>query len=323
MKERCLPHLQGHTCPVLPSGVCSSLYPRPVIFHLQKPSFLLLCYLQDTTLSLFSPVTPDILWGPGLAVGTASPLQQKNACGSSTPALSFLLPVGKWGSGSGCWLQMHGCIPSQGCCCLFPVGASSEHVVCTKFHLVVTMRTGSSSRKPPPPLLPYIGFFCPLPFQSAWEVLLTWGRNHIHETLKIHTGGVLPSLELCCSPNHCLKPPSPCTLARTPAACTHGCVMGSALSPCPAFLSPTSSPSPLAVSPCLNGLWEENGLSSNSDKFMQPIFPQNRLVISRVPTGKGCRPITQTLPSATLLWVAPGWGMCWQLNSKEPWPCFV
>lgn len=61
MKERCLPHLQGHTCPVLPSGVCSSLYPRPVIFHLQKPSFLLLCYLQDTTLSLFSPVTPDIL----------------------------------------------------------------------------------------------------------------------------------------------------------------------------------------------------------------------------------------------------------------------
>lgn len=101
---------------------------------------------------------------------------------------------------------------------------------------------------------------------------------------------------LCRPPNHCLKPPSACTLARS-----HG--MGSALSPCPAFLSPTFSLYPLAVSPCLKGLWEERGLFSSSDKSTQPIFPQNRLAISRVPAGKGCGPITQTMPSASLLWI--------------------
>lgn len=101
---------------------------------------------------------------------------------------------------------------------------------------------------------------------------------------------------LCRPPNHCLKPPSACTLARS-----HG--MGSALSPCPAFLSPTFSLYPLAVSPCLKGLWEERGLFSSSEKSMQPILPQNRLAISRVPAGKGCGPITQTMPSASLLWI--------------------
>lgn len=100
--ERCLPHLQGPTCSVLPSGVLSSLHPCPTRSHLWKPSFLLLCYLQDTTHCSHLILPSD----------TSRPLRSccwhsfspppKNACGSSTPALPFLLPVGKWGSGSGC-----------------------------------------------------------------------------------------------------------------------------------------------------------------------------------------------------------------------------
>lgn len=103
--ESCLPHLQGPTCPVLPSGVCSSsLHPCPAIFHLKKPSFLLLCCLQDTThcsqLILPSDTSHPLRTRP--CCWQSFSLPAKNACGSSTPALSFLFPVRKWGSESGC-----------------------------------------------------------------------------------------------------------------------------------------------------------------------------------------------------------------------------
>lgn len=154
--ERCLPHLQGPTCPVHPS-----LHPCPAIPTSGNPrsSFSATSRTPLTALSLFSPVTPHISENQALLLA-ASHLQQK------TPVDPLhQLPVGSGGQGEGA--EMQGCIPGQGCCCLFPVGASSEHVVCTKFHLVVTLRTGFSSSKHPPPPLPYIAFSCPLPSQGA------------------------------------------------------------------------------------------------------------------------------------------------------------
>lgn len=72
---RLFPRLQGPTCPAFPSGVCSSLHSCPLTSHPQKlHSFLLSCYLQDTTpgSQLYSPQpTAHTLQGPGPAVGTA------------------------------------------------------------------------------------------------------------------------------------------------------------------------------------------------------------------------------------------------------------
>lgn len=85
---------------------------------------------------------------------------------------------------------------------------------------------------------------------------------------------------------------------------------------------------PLAASPWLQDVWEDNGHFFSPGLISPPspaTFPQNRMAISRLPTGKGCRPMPSPRSCYGLACCRskPCWGMCWQLNSAEPWPWFV
>jgi len=127
-----------------------------------------------------------------------------------------------------------------------------------------------------------------------------------------------------CPSNHCLKPSS------AGKKLYDGQVSGalrSVLSPRPVSLSPTFSLYPLVVSPCLQGFWEKNGPFSSSvltSRHSPAVFPQNRLALSSLPTGKDCRPMPSPRSRDVLACCGsiPRWGMCWQLNSAEPWLLF-
>lgn len=221
---RFLPCLQGPTCPAFPSGVHSSFMPShipPIETSLFPP-----CYLQDATRcsQLYSPqshLTSSedqalLLAQQSLRTGSFSP-PTKNAIGSSTPALPFLLPAGEWGPGRGCRDHKHWCISGQRCCCcLLTVDASLVLVVCTKFHLVVTLRMGFSTK----------------PVAESANVLFLTSAFLAHSTslpgclrgpakpgqcdLKVSYMRNSPPVSCCgCPSNHCLKPSSTGMLARS------------------------------------------------------------------------------------------------------------
>lgn len=161
-----------------------------------------------------------------------------------------------------------------------------------------------------------------LPFWGAWEVLLSRGRV----TLKFHTGGVLPRYHVVAA----LQIPA----WNLPLLACWQEVLWWAGFWC-IYITAVTMPSifqhhflyPLAALPRLQGFWE-NGHFSSPGLISLPspgVLPQKRLATSRPPTAKDCRtmPSPRTCYGLACCGSKPCWGMCWQLNSAEPWLWFV
>lgn len=174
MTASVLPHLQGPTRHAFPSGVHSSFTPShipPIDTPLFPPS--LLPPGHHSLLSvLFSPATPHILQGPGLAVGTAE-LENRQFLTTNKKCQWLLYTSAPLLAPSGGVGTMEWVLRPQALVHLRPkllLLVDSEYIfgACGMYQVppcgdtengLLHKARGSISK---PPSLPYIGFSCPL-----------------------------------------------------------------------------------------------------------------------------------------------------------------